>query len=88
MSEKDHVRCVHKETGKEKLCPKHWFNDPGIASRLDWVPIQEKKFEETESTEKALAEKEASDNEKAEAEKKAAEEKAMAEKEPSKKSNK
>lgn len=75
--EKGYVLCAHKETGKQKQCPKHWFNDPALASRLDWVPMELKKFDDSDTVaiEKAAKEKEASDKAKAGVEEKAAKEK-------------
>lgn len=45
-SKPEMTQCVHRESGKQKLCPKHWFKDPGLASSLDWIPMEIKKFEE------------------------------------------
>lgn len=67
------ILCAHKETGKHKLCPKHWFEDKGLAARLDWTPIEIRKFEEPLNPTVAEAlkkEKEAEVAKKLEAEKK------------------
>jgi hypothetical protein len=40
------IRCVNKENGKIKFLPASLFTDKDVAERLDWKPLEGKKFED------------------------------------------
>lgn len=47
MAKKDNmILCANKETGKTKWLPASLFTDKDVASRLDFVPLEGKKFED------------------------------------------
>ena len=44
------IKCVSKETGKVKWLPSTLFKDKGTADRLEFVPLEGKKYEDNPDT--------------------------------------
>jgi len=48
------IKCVHKENGKIAFKPKNLFKDPEVAIKLDWRPLDGKRFEDAPVVNNAL----------------------------------